>query len=83
MKRIGLAWRVVVWLISIGWTPVVLEEFFEGLFHLPQRSNDITILIIPYMEFVTAPLTCIAALVALYRGAKATIGFLRRDEKSN
>jgi len=84
MKRIGIAWRVVLSLLSIAWIPVVLEEFFEGLFHLSQRwANDPFILIIPYIEFITLPLTCLALLIALYKGAKAITEFMRHYRKPN
>jgi hypothetical protein len=85
MKRMGLAWRVIVWMLSIGWIPVVLGEFCDRLFHISQRvsGEDPTLLIIPYIEFITAPLTLTAALIALYKGAKAVIGLLRHREKSS
>jgi hypothetical protein len=82
MKRIGLAWRVSVWLLSIGWIPVLAGEFCDRLFHLSQRSLEPIILIIPYFEFITAPLTLVAALIALYKGAKATIRLSRHDNSS-
>jgi len=28
MKSIGLAWRMVVWMLAIGWIPVIVEELF-------------------------------------------------------
>ena len=78
MKRIELAWRVVAWLLSIGWVPVAAEVSLNYLFHIEERFEP-TILIIPYMEFITGPLTCLAALIALYRGARATVRFLRHN----
>ena len=80
MKRMGLAWRAVAWLLSIGWVPVIVEVICNSLFHLEQRANwNWLILIIPYMEFITMPLTFLAALIALYRGARATVRFLRHN----
>jgi hypothetical protein len=82
MKRLGLAWRVVAWLLAIGWIPVAAEVSLNYLFRIEERFEP-TILIIPYMEFITGPLTCLAALIALYKGAKAVIELLRHREKSS
>jgi len=32
MKSIGLAWRMVVWMLAIGWIPVIVEELLDSLF---------------------------------------------------
>jgi len=56
MKSIGLAWRMVVWMLAIGWIPVIVEELLDSLFHLSQRNCcDILILIILYIYFITLP----------------------------
>lgn len=83
MKRIGLAWRVILWLLAIGWIPVAAEVLLNYLFRIEERFSQYTIIIIPYMEFITGPLTCLAALIALYKGAKAAIGLFRHRGKSN
>lgn len=52
MKRIGLAWRVAIWLLFIGWILVIIEELLDSLFHLSQRDHNVGLLVIPYLEFV-------------------------------
>ena len=69
-------------LLLIGWIPVLVGELSDRLFHFSQRSLMPIILIVPYFEFITAPLTFAAALIALYKGARATIHLLRRDKGS-
>jgi len=83
MKPVGLAWRVLLWLLSIAWVPVLIEDFFDRLFHLSQRLRDpsLLLLVIPYLEFITAPLTIVAAVIALYKGAKTVIGLHQRREE--
>jgi hypothetical protein len=76
MKRMALAWRAVAWLLSIGWVPVIVEDICDSLFHLSQRAGwDWLIIIIPYIEFITIPLTLLAALIAVYRAVR----FLRHN----
>ena len=83
MKRIGLAWRIVVWMLAIGWIPVIVEELLDSLFHLYQRNCcDFLILIIPYIEFITLPLTFVAVLVALFKAANATVRFFQNNNSS-
>jgi hypothetical protein len=71
MKRIGRGWRVILWFLAIGWIPVALETSLNYLFHIEDRLNETAILIVPYMMFITLPLTCLAGLILLY---KTTIG---------
>lgn len=73
---------MVAWLLSIGWIPVAAEMSLNYFFHIEQRF-EAAILVIPYMEFITMPLTFVAALITLYKGVKATIGLFRHDETSN
>ena len=80
MKRMGLAWRLVAWLLCIAWMPVVVEMLLNHFFHVEERI-EATILVIPYLEFVTGPLTCFAALIGIFKGAKATASLLRRHNK--
>jgi len=82
VKRVGLAWRAVLWLMVIGWVPVAAEVTLNSLFHIEERFEYV-ILVIPYMEFITVPLTGVAFLISLYKGAKAAIGLLQYDEKSH
>jgi hypothetical protein len=83
MKPIGVAWRVTLWLLCIGWIPVIVGELCDRLFHFSQRSLEPIILVIPYFEFITAPLTLVAALIVLYKATKATLGSLRNDKRQN
>ena len=71
-KRMGLAWRIVAWLLLIGWIPVAVEVSLNYLFQIEDRFPS-TILIIPYMEFVAMPFTLLAALLVLYKGVKGTL----------
>ncbi len=57
------------------------EVSLNHFFHLEERFEP-AILIIPYMEFVTGPLTCVAALTILYTGLKATVRLVRGNKKS-
>ena len=54
-----------------------LNFFFQIEAHFPS-----TILIIPYVKFVTMPFTFLAALIALYKGVKGTLRLWLYD-KSN
>lgn len=80
-KRVGLAWRMVVWLLLIGWIPVAVEVSLNYLFQIEDRFPS-TILIIPYMEFVTMPFTLLAALLALYKGVKEALHLFDHAKKS-
>jgi hypothetical protein len=80
MKSTGRVWRIIGWLLAIGWVPVAAEMSLNFLFRIEQRSQY-TILIIPYIEFITLPLTFLAVLTALYKAAKATITFMKHDKK--
>ena len=65
---------MVLWMLAIGWIPVIVEDMLDSLFHLSQRNCcDIVIFIIPYIYFITLPLTLLAVLVALFKGANATV----------
>ena len=76
MKRPGIAWRIVGWLLLIAWLPVIVEVCCNYLFRIEERFPS-TILVIPYMEFITAPLTCLAALLLLYKGLRSALNLLR------
>jgi len=83
-KRMGLAWRIVVWLLAIGWTPLVVEQLCETLFRLLQHETPgIFILVIPYIEFVTMPFTFLAVLIALYKGVNGTLRLLHHDKSES
>ena len=79
---VGLAWSMVVWLLSIGWIPVAVEMCLSYLFQIEDRFPS-TLLIIPYMEFVTVPFTFLAALIALYKGVKGTLRLLDHDKSES
>ena len=54
--------------------PVIVEDMLDSLSHLSQRNCcDIVIFIIPYIYFITLPLTFLAVLVALFKRANATV----------
>lgn len=80
-ERIGLAWRIVVWLLAISWIPVAAEVTLNFLFHIEQHFES-TILIIPYIEFITLPLTFLAVLVALFKVVDATVRFFEHNKNS-
>ena len=71
-KRMGLAWRIVALLLFIGWIPVAMEVSLNYLFQIEDRFPS-TILIIPYMKFVSIPFTLLTALLVLYKGVKGTL----------
>jgi hypothetical protein len=81
-KRVGLAWRIVAWLLFIGWIPVAVEVSLNYFFQIEDRFPS-TILIIPYMEFVTMPFTLLAALLVLYKGVKGTLRITTNKKSSN
>jgi hypothetical protein len=76
MKRIGRSWKVMLCALAIGWIPVGLEVSLNYLFHVEDRFFESSILIVPYMMFLTWPLTCLSALILLY---KVTIGLGRHN----
>ena len=82
MNRIGLGWRIVLWLLAIGWIPVAAETSLNFLFHIEERFYEYAIVIIPYMEFITLPLTFLATLVALFKAANATVRLFQNNKKS-
>jgi len=56
------------------WVGSSVEGVLDSLFHLSQRNCcDILIFIIPYIYFITRPLTFLAVLVALFKAANATV----------
>ena len=83
MKRIGVAWRVVVWLLAIGWIPVAAEVLLNRLFHIEERFYQYAILVIPYMLFISLPFTFVAVLVALFKAANATVRLFQNNKISN
>ena len=83
MKRIGLGWRIVLWLLAIGCIPVVAEASLNFLFRIDERFYEYAIVVIPFMEFITLPLTFLAVLVALFKAAKATVRFFQNNKTSN
>lgn len=83
MKRTGLAWRIVVWMLSIAWIPVIIDGLLDSLFRLSQRGYYALFWIIPYIEFISIPLTLLASLIAVYKAAKAVIDFVQRGKKPN
>jgi hypothetical protein len=76
LKRIALGWRLALWFLAIGWTPVAAEVFLDYLFGIEARFKP-AILIIPYIWFITGPLSCLAMTIVLFKGAKAARGLLR------
>jgi hypothetical protein len=85
MKRIGLAWRVIGWLLCIAWAPVFVDELLETVFHFAQgtRTYDaVFIWIIPYMEFITLPLTFLAVLAFLFKAAKETVRSFQNNKSA-
>ena len=83
MKRIGVAWRVVVWLLAIGWIPVAAEVLLNRLFHIEERFYQYAILVIPYMLFISLPFTFVAVLVALFKATNATVRLFQNNKSSN
>lgn len=67
---------MVLWLLAIGWIPVAAEVFLNYLFRIEEHFESV-ILIIPYMEFLTGPLTFLALFICLFKGAKAARRLLR------
>ena len=82
MKRIGVAWRVVVWLLAIGWIPVAAEVLLNRLFHIEERFYQYAILVIPYMLSISLPFTFVAVLVALFKAANATVRLFQNNKIS-
>ena len=83
MARIGRAWWLVRWMLLIAWIPVLIETGCAYVFpHFEERFPS-TILIIPYVEFITMPLTILAAVGALYKAIRAGLGLRRRPNPSN
>jgi len=83
MGRLAMGWRVVWWMLLAGWIPVLLEAGCSFVFpHFEDRFPS-TILIIPYMEFITMPLTVLAAVIMLYKATVAGIRLCRRTRISN
>jgi hypothetical protein len=82
MKRVGLSWRVILWLLAIGWMPAAIEVALNYFFRIDGRFQS-AILFLVYYEAVTAPLTCIVILILLYKGAKFARGLDRRSERSD
>lgn len=72
-----------MWLLSIAWVPVVLDEFLEEVLHPSRWANNPFIWIIPYIVFITMPLTCLALLIALYKGVKAITDLMQHNRKPN
>lgn len=83
MKRIGVAWRVVVWLLAIGWIPVAADALLNRVFHIDERFYEYAILVIPYMEFISLPLTILAVVVALFTATNATVRLFQNNKSSN
>lgn len=83
MKRTGLAWRVSAWLLCVAWIPVIVEGLLDSLFHLSQRDYNAVLWTIPYIEFITIPLTFLATLMPVYKAVKAILAFIGHDKKAN
>jgi hypothetical protein len=81
MKRIGLAWRVIAWLICVAWIPVIVGGFLDSWFHLYDRGYNAILWGIPYIEFITIPLTFLAILMALYKAVKGVSALMGHDKK--
>jgi hypothetical protein len=79
MKHARTAWRIVGWLLLIAWPPVLIELCVDYLFHIEKEFPSIFFLIIPYMEFITVPLTCLAGLIALWKGLRSAFRLLRNN----
>lgn len=56
------------------------EVSLNSLFHIEEHF-EATILIIPWIEFITMPLTCLAFLIALYKGVKALTDLMQHNRK--
>jgi hypothetical protein len=82
VKHAGTAWGIVGWLLLVAWLPVIVEVCCNYLFRVEERFPT-TILVIPYMEFITAPLTRLAALLVLYKGLRSALHLLRHKDNSN
>jgi hypothetical protein len=82
MKTKAIGWRIAGWLLLVAWLPVLIEVFCNYLFHVEERFPS-TILVIPYLEFVTGPLTCLAAVIGLYKGLRSAVRSFRTRKISN
>jgi hypothetical protein len=81
MKRLGTAWRIVLGILLVAWIPVLIEGSCEYVIpHFADRFPS-TILIIPYMEFITMPLTLLAAVIALFKIGRSL--FLRYGTRNS
>jgi hypothetical protein len=69
--------RVIRCACLIAWMPPLLEEACSHLIPRFEERVPATILIIPYIEFVTVPLTAAAAILVLYKTVRAVKDGLR------
>lgn len=74
-----MGWRVVKWALLLAWTPVLLETGCTYLIPRFEERVPATILVIPYLEFVTMPLTVAVILITLYKAIRAGL----RHRRSN
>ena len=79
MNRIGLARRIVLWLLAIGWIPVAAEVSLKSLFPIEGHFES-TIPIIRYLEFIALPLTFLALLAVLDKAANATVRLFQNNK---
>ena len=69
--------RVVRWDILLAWTPPLLEEACSHFIPRFEERFPSSILMIPYLEFVTVPLSAAVALIVLYKTVRAVKDGLR------
>jgi hypothetical protein len=77
------SWRLVRWVLLLAWVPVLLEAGCAYVFPQFEERFPSTILVIPYMEFITMPLTVLGIGLALYKGIAAGIRLHRRSNPSH
>lgn len=81
-KRKGRTWRVALWMLCIAWIPVIVGGVADSLFHLSQRNYNAILWGIPYIEFITLPLTVLAILMVLYKTVKVALALIGHDKKT-
>lgn len=65
----------------IAWIPVIAEFGCAEVFPRFEERFPSTILVIPYTEFISMPLTLIVILIVLYKSVKAGLLLVDRRRK--
>jgi len=67
--------------MATGWIPVATEVSLNFLFPIEEHFAS-TILIMPYIEFITLHLTFLAVPVPLFNAANATLRLSQNNKNS-